>query len=289
MPLNIKQTEESAFDKIWSTPFTRINGQPSRSNYKLLKRECCDEASEIEDVVFEWCMDPLTGEEYGLLADILGRDKYNNLTNIDIGDVSEQQPATYNPDIDDTTPMHQRKRIEEEWEWRLTLWYIRKGFLKGTAANLRDALDKQYYAQLRNVRTAYWNVLPQMILDHLNDRWCPLDVQARKQLCQNYYSPWSPEEHLTAFRMRLTNNQISLICSDITISDDDKLQFYLEQMYESNTFYKMEMMNWENQPAATKTDFNLAQEFLKGSSSRMTHTNKMQAQQRKTLTTVQAG
>ncbi len=61
-------------------------------------------------------MDPLTGEEYGLLADILGRDKYNNLTNIDIGDVSEQQPATYNPDIDDTTPMHQRKRIEEEWE-----------------------------------------------------------------------------------------------------------------------------------------------------------------------------
>ncbi len=74
MPINIKQMEESAFDKIRSTPFTHINGRPSWSDYELLKRVCCDKASEIEDVVFEWCTDPLTGEEYGLLADILGCD-----------------------------------------------------------------------------------------------------------------------------------------------------------------------------------------------------------------------
>ncbi len=41
-----------------------------------------------------------------------------------------------------------------------------------------------------------------------------------------------------------------------------KLQFYLEQMYKSNAFNKMEMMNWENQPAATKTDFTLARDFF---------------------------
>jgi hypothetical protein len=152
--------------------------------------------------------------------------------------------------------------MEEEWDLRLTSWYIRKGFLKGTAANLRDALDEQNYAQLRNVRTAYRNVLPLTILEHLNDRWCPLDVQARKQLRQNYYTPWNPEEHLTAFGMRLTNDQVSLIRSEVTISDDDKLQFYLEQMYESNTFDKMEMMTWENQPTATKTDFNLARDYF---------------------------
>jgi len=116
MPINIKQTEESAFDKIRSTPFTRINGRPSRSDYELLKRECCDKASEIEDVDLEWCTDPTTGEEYGLLADILGHDEYNDLTNINIGDVPEQQPPTYDPNINDTTPTHQRKRMEEEWE-----------------------------------------------------------------------------------------------------------------------------------------------------------------------------
>jgi hypothetical protein len=41
-----------------------------------------------------------------------------------------------------------------------------------------------------------------------------------------------------------------------------KLHFYLEQMYKSNAFNKMEMMNWENQPAATKTDFTLARDFF---------------------------
>jgi hypothetical protein len=65
-----------------------------------------------------------------------------------------------------------------------------------------------------------------------------------------------------AFGMCLTDDQISLVRSDVTISDDDKLQFYLEQMYGSNAFDKMEMMNWENQPAATKTDFNLARDYF---------------------------
>jgi hypothetical protein len=182
MPLNIKQTEETAYDKIRLTPFTRINGRPTQSDYKLLKCKCSECASKIEDVVFPWCTDNATVKEYGLLANILGRNEYNNLTAINIGDIPKQLPALYDPNIDNDTPTHQRKRMEEEWDQKLTSWYIRKGFLKGTAANLHDALDKQYYAQLRNVCTAYRNVQPLMILEHLNDRWCPLDVQARKQL-----------------------------------------------------------------------------------------------------------
>jgi hypothetical protein len=86
-------------------------------------------------------------------------------------------------------------------------------------------------------------VQPLMILKYLNNRWCPLSVQAKKQLKQNYYRPWEPEEHLTAFGMRLNDKQISLVQSDVAISDNNKLQFYLKQMYEFNAFDKMEMMN----------------------------------------------
>jgi hypothetical protein len=43
---------------------------------------------------------------------------------------------------------------------------------------------------------------------------------------------------------------------DITIADDDKLQFYLEEIYDSNHFDKQEMLTWEQQPVATKTDHN---------------------------------
>jgi hypothetical protein len=206
MPLNIKQMEETAYNKICATPFTRINGRPTQSNYKLLKHECSKRASEIEDVVIPWCTDNTTGKEYGLLANIMGQDEYNDLTTIDISNAPEQQPTLYDPNIDNNTATHQQKCMEEESDRKLTSWYIRKGFLKGTAANLHDALDKQYYAQLQNVRTAYCNIQPLMILKHLNNRWCPLDVQAKKQIKQNYHHPWEPKEHLTAFRMRLNDN-----------------------------------------------------------------------------------
>jgi hypothetical protein len=63
---------------------------------------------------------------------------------------------------------------------------------------------------------------------------------------QAYYHPRDPNEHLTKFGMPLTDKQANLVRSDVTITDNDKLQFYLEQMYESNTFNKMEMMTWEN-------------------------------------------
>ena len=60
--------------------------------------------------------------------------------------------------------------------------------------------------------------------------------------------------------MRLNDKQLSLVQSDVAITNDDKLQFFIKQMYKSNTFDKMEMMTWENQPTATKTDFDLARE-----------------------------
>ncbi len=50
---------------------------------------------------------------------------------------------------------------------------------------------------------------------------------------------------------------------DVTIADDNKLQFYLEEIYDSNGFDKQEMLTWERQPAATKTDFDLAKANFK--------------------------
>jgi hypothetical protein len=141
-------------------------------------------------------------------------------------------------------------------------WFIRKGFLRGVIDNLRDALDEQYYAQLKHRLTAYRNISPFQILEHLNDRWCPLDVQAKKELRKDYYTKWGSDEHLTAFGKRLDDDQRALVRSDVTIADDDKLQFYLEEIYDSNKFDKQDMLTWEQQPALTKTDFDLTKQYF---------------------------
>ncbi len=80
----------------------------------------------------------------------------------------EVEPATYNPTINDFTAMHTRKSMEQEWERTRKTWAIRKGFLQGVAANFRNALDKNWYSQLKSVHTAYRNTTPIQILDHLN-------------------------------------------------------------------------------------------------------------------------
>ena len=199
-----------------------VNGRPKRKDYETLKDGASALASEVEDIMYEWSRD--AAEEYGLLADILGFDKYDELTSIDTYAIPAE-PAWYDPTITNATLTHKRKCCEEEWELVCTSWFIRKGFLRGIIDNLHDALDEQYYSQLKHWLMAYRNVMPFQILNHLNDRWCPLDVQAKKELKKNYYSKWDAEEHLTAFGKRLDNDKRSLIRSDVTIADDDKLRF----------------------------------------------------------------
>jgi hypothetical protein len=135
-----------------------------------------------------------------------------------------------------------------------TAWFICKGFLKGIIDNLRDALDKQNYCQLKHCLTAYRNITPFQILKHLNNCWCPLNVQAKKELRKAYYSKWDSNEHLTAFGKRLEDDQKALVRLDVTIPNDNKLQFYLKEIYNSNKFYKQDMLTWE-QSSAIKTNF----------------------------------
>jgi hypothetical protein len=129
---------------------------------------------------------------------------------------------------------------------------------------MRNALDKNRYSQLKHIHTAYHNMTPIQILKHLNSRWCLLDLHAKKKLTQNYYTAWDNKIHLTAFGKDLDNNQTRIKHFGITISDKDKLQFYLEQMYASNSFDKKEMTKWENKPEITKNNFDKAKLYFEG-------------------------
>jgi hypothetical protein len=145
-------------------------------------------------------------DNYGLLGDILSIDVYNKLTNINTYAIPIE-PASYEPSITNTMLTHERKRKEEEWDLIQTLWFIQKGFRRGIVDNLHDALNKQYYSQLNHQLMAYQNVTPFQILEHLNNRWCPLDIKAKKALKDAYYTKWDGNKHLTAFGKRLNDNQ----------------------------------------------------------------------------------
>jgi hypothetical protein len=250
-----KQAKTTALEAVRASPFTRVHSRPTCRNYKTLKEEASALASEVEDITYAWSKNAT--DDYGLLADILGANEYEELTNID-SYVIPLKPALYNPTITNATLTHKRKRREGEWELVRTSWYIRKGFLQGVVDNLHDALDEQYNSQLKHRLTVYRNITPFQILEHLNKRWCPLDIQAKEVLKKEYYKKWDADKHLTAFGKRLDDDQRTLVRLYVTITNNDKLQFYLEEDYDSNRFDKQEMLMWEQQPAATNTNYNLA-------------------------------
>jgi hypothetical protein len=49
---------------------------------------------------------------------------------------------------------------------------------------------------------------------------------------------------------------------DVTIPDDNKLQFYLEEIYDSNKFDKQDMLTWEQSSAIIKTNFDQTKAYF---------------------------
>ena len=245
---SVKVVETNAYNAVRATSFTRIHGRPTRNDYELLKKEASDLASDVENISFTWSRESATGDEYGLLAEIIGPAEYTHLTNLNWA--QETEPAAHDPAIQATTAVHTRKRMEEEWEEKRESWFIRKGFRRGATMNMRDALDEQYYSQLKNINTAYRNTTPIQILEHLDTRWCPLDVRARKLLKAEFHTDWdNTVMHITAFGMKLDKEQARIDRLGVVISDEDKLQFYMEQIYESNCFDKKRCWTGKTSPS----------------------------------------
>ena len=111
---SIKVAETTSYDGVRATSFTRIHGRPTRQDYELLKKEASDLASEVDNITFTWSRDTATGEEYGLLAEIIGDVEYTHLTNLNWA--QEMEPTSYDPAITAATATHTRKRMEEEWD-----------------------------------------------------------------------------------------------------------------------------------------------------------------------------
>ncbi len=101
----------------------------------------------MEDITYA-CSRSST-DNYGLLGNIPGVNKYYELTGISTYAIP-MESALYDPSINNAMPTNKCKHKEEDWDLICTAWFIRKGFLRGIVDILHDALDKQYYSQLKH-------------------------------------------------------------------------------------------------------------------------------------------
>ena len=79
----------------------------------------------------------------------------------------------------------------------------------------------------------------------------------------NYKHGWSPEEHFTTFAKRLSREQKKLKSDNIIISDADKKQHLMIQVWDRDHFDRAVMIEWNEQPNIQKSFDNAVAYFTK--------------------------
>ena len=201
--------------------------------------------------------------DYGLLGEIMEADEYTDLTDLTYAEIEE--PASYDPDITDDMDDHTRREREAEWKEVVEAWHTRKGALRGICDNIRDALDPKYYIALKKPIIGYKRTTAKDYFIHLDSKWCKLDTKVIKKMKENYFRGWqlAEEEDISTFIKRLNEEQTTLAEDNIRISVEDKLQHFLEEMYDSALFERRDYSEWENRPDEEK-DWDEATEYYQG-------------------------
>jgi len=86
--------------------------------------------------------------------------------------------------------------------------------------------------------TGYKTVGTKDMLDHLKSIWCYLDTGSIKEMKQDYYEEWDSDTHITKFILHLNQAQNTLQLDCVIISNTDKKQHFMLQMYASIFFDK---------------------------------------------------
>ena len=163
-----KQAQAAVSETVRATPFTRIPGRLTRRDYITLRNEACEVACNI-DSEYEWSGD------YGHLAIVTGSPEYLTITTTSgtpITYIPEEAPGAFNPAITAATTEFQVRKKMAEWEAKREAWYTLCGVEEGLCKNFRDAVDEQYYRQLKKPIIGYRGIKIKTYLDHLKKKWC---------------------------------------------------------------------------------------------------------------------
>ena len=149
----ILRAKKAAFDAVCKYPLTQILGRLTRTQRDKLVEEISHLALEC-NVTYKWA------EDYGLLAEIMGNEAYLLLIRKEYTKPTE--PPKYPEELDEDSTKDEQDRAIVELDKEKITYATKKGFHKGVGANIREALDKQYYKQLWHNKTAY-KMLPKSI------------------------------------------------------------------------------------------------------------------------------
>jgi hypothetical protein len=151
---NTQQAEVTAYNAIRMKPLTKIVGRPTIRDRNNLVDELCEASVDI-DLSFTWSIGD-DGTNYGALAEVMETAAYTTLSGQTW--INETLPAAFDSTIVTTTSAYNLSKRSAEHEDKRYAFATLVGMRKGLTENIRDALEPQYYQQLKARTIGYKKV-----------------------------------------------------------------------------------------------------------------------------------
>ena len=237
--------KKQVYDEIRATPFTRIHGLPTwrckEALVKLLRN-----ISLKYDVSYDW------SGGFGLLPFIIGAARFTADNPLLPPFLQPAQPPN-SPVVPANATAAQIRFATDLNNLLKRDWAVVQGFCRGVGENIRDALDLEFHAALEHNTYEFLNVLPRQYIVHLETNFCPLDAQAIADLKSNYNRGMEQNEQLLKFGTRLDQEQDNLAVDGVIITNDDKFNHYLTEIYNGGIFSTEAITQWTETPAVNQT------------------------------------
>ena len=250
--------EEQTYRSVVAEDVTRIYGKPTWQAKERLKMQLGKIAIKHK-VSYDW-----SGGK-GLIPLIIGATRWAADYPALAAFVQPTQPPNA-PTIAAGTTQHIAKELRDQNDLMKRDWAVVCGFNRGVGEVIRRSIDSKFYEDLEHVSYGYDDVLPRDYIHHLEDEHCPLDEQAIKKVRDHYFRGWERNktprpEGLKKFGKRLDEEQAALDRDGITVSDADKKDHYLIQVYTSGVWPAAIIREWKKKPYADQTYAN-AKDFF---------------------------
>ena len=99
------------------------------------------------------------------------------------------------------------------------------------------------------------------MLNHLDTQCLKVTNREKKKQIKNTEFLWLADEDITVYFTKLEKEQLKLKAMKITWDDTQKVTQAVEEMYNSNIFDEIQLMEWENKDDIDKTWTNCKQFF----------------------------
>ena len=263
---DLKRLERDTYDAVRANPFKTIVGKVTWDDVEAFEEEARDIAMKFQ---------PSYGftEEYGLCYLVMPEDEYLAETGVEAEFQYPEKPDLM-PDAFEDLDDDQLKIADRELDERNKDYAMHQGFTDAFGENYREAFPEKYCQQLKQGRVKKYKFLkPMDYILHLREK-VPLDTTTIKRLRANFYRGWQ-EEDLEGYRTRLEEERDNLgrLSTPITITDEDLLQHYLEEMWKRTDIFDKPIMteflaldpedrDWETAPAFFEKKMKQAEDYI---------------------------